>query len=72
MYVHTFYCIVLSGCAVEDWDLFEMMMDHLYERHVKSESELHPVLFSEASVSNYTDPLKSLLSIYIKFLSKEL
>ena len=50
---------MLSGCAVEDWDLFEMMMDHLYERHVKSESELHPVLFSEASVSNYTTPLKS-------------
>ena len=38
-------------CAVEDWDLFEKMMDHLYEKHVKSESELHPVLFSEVPVS---------------------
>lgn len=43
---------VLPGYAVEDWDLFEKMMDVLYERHIKSEPELHPVLFSEPSVSN--------------------
>ena len=49
LYCHV--CMLLFGCAVEDWDLFEKMMDHLYERHIKSESELHPVLFSEASVS---------------------
>ena len=42
----------LSGVyIVEDWDMFEKMMDHLYERHIKSESELHPVLFTETSVS---------------------
>ena len=36
---------------VEDWDLFEKMMDHLYDKHIKSEAELHPVLFSEVPVS---------------------
>jgi len=38
-------------CIVEDWDLFEKMMDHLYDKHIKSEAELHPVLFSEVPVS---------------------
>jgi len=37
--------------TVEDWDLFEKFLDHFYARHVKSESELHPVLMSEPAVS---------------------
>ena len=51
-----FICVIFVICTyiVEDWDLFEKMMDHLYERHIKSESELHPVLFTETSVSNST------------------
>lgn len=40
---------LIKDSMIEEWDLFEKMMDHLYERHIKSESELHPVLFSEAS-----------------------
>ncbi|KAH6940518.1 hypothetical protein HPB50_000539 [Hyalomma asiaticum] len=34
---------------VEDWDLFEKVLDYTYSRHVKSEPHLHPVLMSEAS-----------------------
>ncbi len=36
--------------TVEDWDLFEKMMNHIYKKHVKSDSALHPVLLSEAPV----------------------
>jgi len=36
---------------VEDWELFEKFMDHFYARHIKSESELHPLLMSEPAVS---------------------
>jgi len=42
---------VLACEAVEDWDLFEKFLDHFYARHIKSESELHPVLMSEPAVS---------------------
>ena len=33
---------------IEDWNLFEQMMDYSYDKVVKSQSEYHPVLFSEA------------------------
>lgn len=35
---------------IEDWDLFEKVLDYTYAKCIKSESELHPVLISEASV----------------------
>lgn len=41
--------IVLS--VVEDWDVFEKMLDYVYGHYVKSDPDLHPVLMSEASVS---------------------
>jgi actin-related protein len=34
---------------VEDWDVFEQVLDYSYAKIVKSESENHPVLFSEAA-----------------------
>ena len=37
--------------TVEDWDTFEKLLDYLYTKDIKSESCLHPVLMSEASVS---------------------
>jgi len=37
--------------AVEDWDLFEEVMDYSYAKHIKSESHQHPVLMSEPAVS---------------------
>jgi len=42
---------VVCVATVEDWDLFEKFLDHFYARHIKSESELHPVLMSEPAVS---------------------
>lgn len=35
--------------------MFEKMLDHIYGRHVRTESSLHPVLMSEASVSPISD-----------------
>ncbi|KAG5683435.1 hypothetical protein PVAND_012716 [Polypedilum vanderplanki] len=34
---------------IDDWDLFEKVLDYAYKKVIMSESELHPVLFSEAS-----------------------
>ena len=33
---------------IENWDMFEKVLDYSYKKIVQSESELHPVLFSEA------------------------
>jgi len=38
----------LKDGMIEDWDLFEKVLDYTYSRHIKSESHLHPVLMSEA------------------------
>lgn len=37
---------------IENWDLFEKVIDYSYKRIIMSESDLHPVLFSEASWNN--------------------
>ena len=42
---------MLFSCVVEDWDTFEKILDYIYAKDIKSESSLHPVLMSEASVS---------------------
>ncbi len=39
----------LKDGMIEDWGLFEELMDYSYAKVVKSDSEMHPVLFSEAS-----------------------
>ena len=36
---------------IDDWDLFENVLNYTYSQCVKSDSELHPVLMSEAPVS---------------------
>lgn len=33
---------------IEDWDLFEKIMDYSYSKVIQSESMYHPVLFSES------------------------
>ncbi|RWS32025.1 Actin-like protein 6A [Leptotrombidium deliense] len=38
----------LKDGMIDDWDIFEKMLDHIYAKHIKSESQLHPVLLSEA------------------------
>ena len=37
---------------IEDWDMLEQILDYSYAKIIKSESEYHPVLFSEAAVSS--------------------
>lgn len=33
---------------IENWEMFEQLLDYSYNKIIKSESEYHPVLFSEA------------------------
>lgn len=37
----------LNDCMIEDWDVFEQMLDWVYSRYIKSEPKYHPVLMSE-------------------------
>lgn len=37
----------LKDGMIEDWDMFESTLNHIYKRHVQSDSSLHPVLMSE-------------------------
>lgn len=37
----------LRDGMIEDWDLFEHLMEYVYEKQVKSSPDLHPVLMSE-------------------------
>ncbi len=39
----------LKDGMIDDWNIFEELLDYSYAKVVKSDSELHPVLFSEAS-----------------------
>ena len=62
---HT-HTIPPSHHAVEDWDLYQRLIDHLYNRHLKTTPTEHPVLMSEPSV--HTHPTlnhRSLLSHWI-------
>lgn len=40
----------LKDGMIEDWDVFEKILDYTYAKCIKSESEFHPVLMSEAPV----------------------
>lgn len=37
--------------SVNDWDLYQKLLDHLFSRHIKTTPDLHPILMSEAPVS---------------------
>ncbi|KAI7692815.1 hypothetical protein SSS_02487 [Sarcoptes scabiei] len=39
----------LRDGMIDDWDLFEKMLDYIYLKHIMSESSQHPVMFSEVS-----------------------
>ncbi|XP_028399800.1 actin-like protein 6A [Dendronephthya gigantea] len=39
----------LKDVMIEDWDMFENLLEHVYKRHIRSDPSLHPVLMSEAS-----------------------
>ena len=44
----------LKDGMVEDWDIFEKIMDHIYANQIKSDSPMHPVLMSEPAVSSFS------------------
>ncbi|KDR24116.1 Actin-like protein 6A [Zootermopsis nevadensis] len=48
---------------IEDWDLFEKVLDYTYAKCIQSESEFHPVLMSEApwNVRNKRERLTELM-----------
>ncbi|GAB0093639.1 actin-like protein 6B [Sergentomyia squamirostris] len=48
---------------IDNWDLFEKALDYVYAKVIQSESEYHPVLFSEASwnVRNNREKLTELM-----------
>lgn len=37
----------LKDGMIEDWDMFEKLLDYIYTRCIKSESDYHPLLMSE-------------------------
>ena len=44
--------LLCHPCTVNDWELYQKLLDHLFSRHVKTSPELHPILMSEAPVSD--------------------
>lgn len=38
---------------IEDWDVFERILDYTYANCIKSDSKIHPVLMTEAAVNQY-------------------
>jgi len=38
----------VKDSMIEDWDVFEKVLDYTYAKCIKSDSEFHPVLMSEA------------------------
>ncbi|EJW70219.1 hypothetical protein WUBG_18874, partial [Wuchereria bancrofti] len=39
----------MRDCMIDDWDIFEQLVDYSYSRILFSESQYQPVLFSEAA-----------------------
>ena len=44
---------LLFSPTVDDWDMYQAILDHTYKNHIRSDSSLHPVLMSEPPVSYY-------------------
>ncbi len=42
---------ILKDGLVDDFDLFEKVLDYSFKRHLRCDPSNHPVLFSEAVVS---------------------
>ena len=43
---------IFLSTLVNDWDLYQKLLDHLFSRHVKTTPDLHPILMSEPPVSH--------------------
>lgn len=58
----------LRDGMIENFDLFEKMIDYIYTRHVQSDSSKHPVMFSEVCVRTL---ILFLLFNFLEFLTVE-
>ncbi|XP_072255340.1 actin-like protein 6B isoform X1 [Pyxicephalus adspersus] len=45
---HTEVTSPLKNGMIEDWEAFQAILDHTFNKHLKSDPALHPVLMSEA------------------------
>lgn len=45
--------------AVNDWELYQKLLDHLLARHIKTTADLHPIMMTEAPVSKTTPNAES-------------
>jgi hypothetical protein len=67
-FVKKVYHTILSAVTVNDWDLYQKLLDHLLARHIKTTADLHPIMMTEAPVSErtgiecYPSPLISVVS----------
>ena len=64
--------LVISLCysiTVEDWDVFEQVVDYTYAKHLRSVPSEHPVLMSEASVSIIIIMMMIIIIIIITIIS---
>ena len=52
IFIKTKSTLRLARLSVEDWDLFEKLVDHAYKSQLQCESSQHPVLCSEAAWNN--------------------
>lgn len=53
----------LKDGMIEDWELFEKMLNHIYKDHIRDKADCHPVLMSEPPVSIFSQ--KKLLGTII-------
>jgi actin-related protein len=46
--IKTMFDWALQDGMIDNWDMLEKVLDYSYKRIIQSESEFHPVLFSES------------------------
>uniref|UniRef100_H2ZH18 Actin-like protein 6B n=1 Tax=Ciona savignyi TaxID=51511 RepID=H2ZH18_CIOSA len=57
---------MLDG-MINDWDLFEEVLNHTYKRYIRSDPELHPVLMSEPAWNERSKREKSSEIMFEKY-----
>ncbi len=77
-WLHVFYfhfytvlIVLFPSLTVEDWDLYQQLLNHLYKRHIMMESDNHPVLMSEPTVptTHCLSHSQHVINVQVYFLS---
>ncbi|XP_003386197.1 PREDICTED: actin-like protein 6A [Amphimedon queenslandica] len=45
----------LKDGIIKDWELYQQLINHLYTKHIKTDSDLHPVLMTEPTWNTKSD-----------------